>query len=1086
MSDQPEHVHAERGHAHAPAADSRRTTSAPARPAPVLTVGRADDPMERLADSLADRVVADLDASEPHRHSPGCGHLRRSVAPTPAGAVGLEGGDLDVEASSAIEAARGGGRALPAPVRRRMEGAFGTSLGHVRVHDGPQAARLSAAMQASAFTVGSDVFFGAGQLDPSTREGEHVLAHELAHVVTEGPRSVRRIVIRRKPGGWLSKVKSGISSVKSAVGGKIDEVKERRATVKKSQEVEKAEQEHLKKERERGQEGRAIGTALVWGDPSKPPADEQERLEREERLKDFGRRFETLLQAERDLFAELKEKYGDSKPEEDIAQEAYDEIWLKAPEDMRAVRPARETRAERLVNQVRQVQSGGEAQQASVDDVAARTTVGGMLSKTVERAYEHMVVEAKKLIDDSAAQAAKAAKSRKKPKKPPKVLTEAEARTQVRKLGLEFCKREAVARKHKKPRVMPEPGSRIDDAAWEQAKERVELRELKAEQDKAAIERLQTQLGVGEDAKERAKDTDPLAGTSTINTVTGIAGTVGDLSTTGGEKVADAPTTMGKIKAFFTGGKAPEKRKRDDYDTPEGALEQTTDGAQAAGGVVTKLAAAVNEGLALANHVKAAVRSKDPWEAVKATKAGLGSVNSLVGCANESAKLARSIEPSLSKEVAGVIPGFGVATAVIDTVRATLDVAMAGRRMHETDTTLFEARARTTETDADVLIWPMLKMAEAHTKTLENNVWVLGKSIFDLGVAIAELGTAGAAKVVKLVGSVVDKVHTLGHKIADEILTARAKRAKKESSVLHLEGAAQDELRMHPKMAVDAIIVQAVHGDEKAMAYLTNYWVDGKQVTPELVARIDKVKVGPAAKDTGKVVDPKDIAAQDTGRGGDDIVLIKIRNAILAEMNTEADPRSIFDKLRAGVAQARSGFGYLDKWKKTGEMAETRNKHAMDTDYDHTLREDRGFLWRVKMMLKSEEKFNRSVAKTQVLKDADAREEEIAKQRRVRTRAQLPDDVSVAIGPHKLGLTPSPEDVKAMFAKATDKELTREIERTPPRNSAGWIDLMREELKKRQAERAKRSKAKGKKAKASNPAPQGAPSSTGSSQKVGA
>ena len=1085
MSEHPEHVGAEREKAPSwagPETPVRRApSSAPARPAPVLTVGHADDPMEKLADSMADRAVANLDAAEPHRHSPGCGHLRRSVAPSAGASVGLEGGDLDTDASASIERARGGGRALPTPVRRRMEGAFGTSLSHVRVHDGPQAAKLSSAMQASAFTSGSDVFFGAGQYDPSSREGEHILAHELAHVVTEGSAPVRRIVIRRNARGWLKKK---FSAAKEFVGEKVDAVKERRETVKKSKEVEKAEQEHLKKERERGEKGRAQGFQSVYGDPSKPPADDKERKERDDKLKDFGRRFENLLQAERDMFAELKEKYGDPKPEDAIAQEAYDEVWLNAPEELRAVRPARETAAERLVMQVRQVQAGAEAQQGAVDSTAAAVKLGGMLSKTVEGAYDVMVRKAFKLMgyDPATGQPAK-----KRTKKKP--LKESEARAKVRKVGLAHCKEQAVVRKHKKPRVLPEPGSRIDDAAWEQAKERVKAAELKKVQDEAAIDRLQTQLGVGEDAKEKQKDTDDVAGGKTIELVTGIASGVGGATTSGGEQVAGAPSKLGKVKAFFTGTKAPEPRKRDDYDTPVGSFEQGTDGAQAAGGIVTKLAGAVNDGLAMARHVKAALNSKDPWEAVKATKSGLGAVNGLVNSASETAKLAKSIQPALSKEVAGVVPGLGVATAVIDTVRAVLDVAMSGRRMHETDTALFDARARTSGKEADVLIWPLLKMTEAHTKSLENNVWTLGKSIFDLGVSIAELGTAGAAKVVKTVGSVVDGVHKLGHMIAEEIITARAKRAKKESSVQHLEGAAQDELRLHPKMAVDAIIMQAVNNDDKALAYVCNYWVDGKQVSPELVKRIDKAKIGPAQKDTGKVADPKDMSKQDTGRGGDDIVLIKIRNAILAEMNTEGDPKSVFDKLRSGVAMVKSGGGLLDKWRQTGEMAETRNKHAMDSDFDHTLREDRGFLWRVKMMLKGEEKFNRSVAKTQVLKDADAKDEEIAKKRRIRTRAQLPDGVSCAIGPHQLPLTPSPEDVKAMFAKASDEELERELKRTPPRNSEGWLELMRSELKSRRAGKSsssKKSKSPSNKAKSDSSKSSSASGSTGAPAKVGA
>ena len=81
---------------------------------------------------------------------------------------------------------RGGGAPLPEEVRGRLESAFGSGLGSVRVHADDRAAKLSQSLSAKAFTVGSDVFFGAGQFRPDTAAGEHTLAHEVAHVVQGG------------------------------------------------------------------------------------------------------------------------------------------------------------------------------------------------------------------------------------------------------------------------------------------------------------------------------------------------------------------------------------------------------------------------------------------------------------------------------------------------------------------------------------------------------------------------------------------------------------------------------------------------------------------------------------------------------------------------------------------------------------------------------------------------------------------------------------------------------------------------------------------------------------------------------------
>ena len=58
-------------------------------------------------------------------------------------------------------------------------------LGDVRVHTDATAARSASALGARAYTVGTDVVFGAGQYRPGTRAGDRLLAHELVHVVQQ-------------------------------------------------------------------------------------------------------------------------------------------------------------------------------------------------------------------------------------------------------------------------------------------------------------------------------------------------------------------------------------------------------------------------------------------------------------------------------------------------------------------------------------------------------------------------------------------------------------------------------------------------------------------------------------------------------------------------------------------------------------------------------------------------------------------------------------------------------------------------------------------------------------------------------------
>lgn len=66
-----------------------------------------------------------------------------------------------------------------------MSAAFGRDVGNVRVHDGPAAAATARAFGAKAFTAGRDIVFSAGRYAPGTPDGDHLLAHELAHVVQQ-------------------------------------------------------------------------------------------------------------------------------------------------------------------------------------------------------------------------------------------------------------------------------------------------------------------------------------------------------------------------------------------------------------------------------------------------------------------------------------------------------------------------------------------------------------------------------------------------------------------------------------------------------------------------------------------------------------------------------------------------------------------------------------------------------------------------------------------------------------------------------------------------------------------------------------
>jgi hypothetical protein len=78
------------------------------------------------------------------------------------------------------------GSPLPEEVRGSFESSLGADLSGVRVHTGAESATAAASVGARAYTTGKDIHFGDDEYDPSSKQGQHLLAHEVAHTVQQG------------------------------------------------------------------------------------------------------------------------------------------------------------------------------------------------------------------------------------------------------------------------------------------------------------------------------------------------------------------------------------------------------------------------------------------------------------------------------------------------------------------------------------------------------------------------------------------------------------------------------------------------------------------------------------------------------------------------------------------------------------------------------------------------------------------------------------------------------------------------------------------------------------------------------------
>jgi hypothetical protein len=92
---------------------------------------------------------------------------------------------LEEERSPVHDVISSGGRPLDPGVRTDMEQRMGQDFGDVRIHDDSAAAASAQAVNAHAYTVGSNIVFQRDRYDPGSAEGQTTLAHELTHVVQQ-------------------------------------------------------------------------------------------------------------------------------------------------------------------------------------------------------------------------------------------------------------------------------------------------------------------------------------------------------------------------------------------------------------------------------------------------------------------------------------------------------------------------------------------------------------------------------------------------------------------------------------------------------------------------------------------------------------------------------------------------------------------------------------------------------------------------------------------------------------------------------------------------------------------------------------
>lgn len=930
----------------------------PADPAPVspgLRVGAAYDPAEASADRMADSALSRLQGGVPRSRGPVADSMHRHdtpisriTAPAPAsgGVVGADGGGTDAATTGLIRSSSG--RPLSGAPKERMEHAFGRSFSGVRIHDGAPAAKASAQLGATAFTHGSDIYFSQGAFRPDSPDGEHVLAHELAHVVQQPAGTARRLFGFGKsdPAAELEKQKAKEEKERQKKAEAEEKAKKKKAEAeekakkkkedderKAKEEQEKAEakaraktsKQNQKTEEKRLSGERKVGKAQRNETREKISQDQTGDSVTSKTANDLNKRFAAALAAEKNLFDTLVEAKG-----EDAARDiAYRTIWMDTEDkELRAVRPPRETAAERLVRGVKGMRTAGNVRQSVQDD----NQRGSMLSKSVEMLYEAYVIEVDRLMG------------------PPDNMSLVDAETQATQSVWDLTSNAGAKKKR------PAPGSAVDLQAKKEARQRLHLNPTPKQKSDGLDKALETTGQVEGYAGYATKAT----GLTSFS-----LGQAGKSETSALQKGLKEPTgASGGIEEKLPGGvggfaKSINQAKfRVDHgkkeDSPEKVLPksvetQAGEGINHTTGILMDLLSGAQSLFRFAKSVQTAHTDSTPSNIMKATKASADALNVIAKTGKDAAELAKFIDPGVTSAVGSVIPGFNIFISVMSIISNSMTMGTQAIHVHQTDTALFAARGKEVAGSVpDVMVYPMMRVLQTYTKSLEQSVWSTAIAIANLATSIATVATAGGYGIPAAVQAgvkVVDLLHSVGHFIAGEVMTAITKKAQKDS-LLSLEGSAEGSLQKDPTMAVDGIIFTAVKGDVAAEMFLKNYRLSGKPIDR---AVLDKLNPDPA-------------------NVGNENLFFQIRSAVMAEMGEDEDPQYFFQKWwkKAGALYTSVKERTTDRWSQTGELAEQRN----ELDGSAPGEGKRGAGWRMKMMFKGKPKFGRSMKKTGVERGA--------------------------------------------------------------------------------------------------------------------
>ncbi len=176
---------------------------------PKLSISSPDDPQEKEADAIADKVMrmpepmaaapmsnkdedklhrkeeeplqTKTDATSINRRCTACSTEEKKLQRKEV----EENEHLHANTSSYISTLNNKGNHLPKQSNEFFSSNMGYDFSNVKIHTDKEAASSAKELHAKAYTIGNNIVFNEGQYNTDSAEGKRLIAHELTHVVQQ-------------------------------------------------------------------------------------------------------------------------------------------------------------------------------------------------------------------------------------------------------------------------------------------------------------------------------------------------------------------------------------------------------------------------------------------------------------------------------------------------------------------------------------------------------------------------------------------------------------------------------------------------------------------------------------------------------------------------------------------------------------------------------------------------------------------------------------------------------------------------------------------------------------------------------------